>query len=887
MKLITICLLILQTMQVVAQTEYDSDRGFAHPGGLHTQEDFDRVKQQLRDGNVKVTQAYNILMMSEYAQPSVQTYPTEIIVRGGGTGENYMNAARGAAMAYQNALRWKIEDNTQCAEAAVRILMAWARTTKGIGGDSNYALAAGLYGYQFAQAAELMRDYEGWSREDFKDFKDWMLRVWYESSIGFLRGRNGTWENVGKWWQAPGHYWSNWGLCNALCVISIGILCDDVFIYNQGMSYIKYDQCGTFTDPRTEVPIKNDGLTEFMGNFVVTTYESDLETGAYGRLGQLNESGRDAGHSAMSLGLMLDVAKVAWSQGDDLFMYMDHRLAAGVEYLAAQALSVEGLPWVDYIYGTNGYYYTDSRCWTMTEPAMGAQMRPYWGTVIGIYEGVKGVVMPFAESAYANMGIDGGGAGSTSGGYDHLGFSVLMNTRDVQLCPAVDTPTELTSKMMYNGNIVFHNELGGLVNTYTINNNTGVPAGTVITLMPQLPEGEGDTGNWLWNTGETTRNLSIIADKSYVYRVTYTNMNGVKSQLSFSIAVQGDCIPTEVAPSITYDGETIADSVVNVLYGNNCQLTCTPECGWGTYEWSDGRTTQSIVVSSVVEDKDYSVEYTNQGGAVSSLTFHIHVVPAEPYIMMGSSSQPTSEVIVSAGSSLTLGLTLPSVVNASSVKWNTGDQGSTLTLNDIQTSGTYTASFSLNGEMMSSRFSVLVRQSGNISIEEGNYFVVEAATGRLLTSHGNGKPLTFEAGDMTSPIDGQTWYVKQDGGRHAIISLPDSLGVQSSGKLGTVILKQFFVEQPVESDYIAFHTGMTASTTKYWYVNKDGSIDIGSQTLTQYPFLFVPVGNQTGIGRTDRKQPYVDTRTYDLQGRLVKITNRHGLYIIGKKKFFK
>ena len=41
-------LLLLMVGQVVAQTtEYDTDRGFIHPGGLHTQEDFDRVKAQL------------------------------------------------------------------------------------------------------------------------------------------------------------------------------------------------------------------------------------------------------------------------------------------------------------------------------------------------------------------------------------------------------------------------------------------------------------------------------------------------------------------------------------------------------------------------------------------------------------------------------------------------------------------------------------------------------------------------------------------------------------------------------------------------------------------------------------------------------------------------
>jgi len=389
------------TLHSIAQT---ADRGFIHPGGLHTQADFNRVKAQITAKNSTVLKAWSKLRNAEYAQSNVQTYPVETIVRGG-DGENYINAARGATMAYQNALRWKIGGTRANAKAAVRILMDWAHTTKQVTGNSDQALAVGLYGYQFAQVAELMRDYEGWSYEDFEEFKQWMLTVWYPGAIDFLRHRSGTWENAGKWWQAPGHCWSNWGLCNALCVISIGILCDDVEIYNQGISFFKYDQVGNYTDPPTlhdvtghdgysGQAIQNDGLTDFLGNMVVTCVESELETGAYGHLGQLNESGRDAGHCAMSLGLAVDIAKIAYNQGDDLFAYMNHRLAAGIEYVAAQCLSVEGLPWTDYIYGTNGFYYTDSRSWVMTEPVLGAQMRPYWGTIVGIYEGVKGVTMP-------------------------------------------------------------------------------------------------------------------------------------------------------------------------------------------------------------------------------------------------------------------------------------------------------------------------------------------------------------------------------------------------------------------------------------------------------------------------------------------------------------
>lgn len=919
------------SLSVAQATNYDTDRGFIHPGGLHTQADFDRVKAQLEAGNTKVKAAWQKLTASEYSQSGVQTYPTEIIVRGGGSGENYMNAARGAAMAYQNALRWKIAGTKANANAAVRILMQWANTTKGIGGDSNYALAAGLYGYQFAQAAELMRDYEGWSSEEFAQFQQWMLTVWYPSSIGFLRGRNGTWENADKWWQAPGHYWSNWGLCNALCVISIGVLCDDVFIYNQGMSYFKYDQCGTYTDPRTEVPIKNDGLTEFLGNFVVTTYESELETGAYGLLGQLNESGRDAGHSSMSLGVALDVAKVGWNQGDDLFAYMNHRLAAGTEYLAAQSLSVTGLPWVNYIYGTNGYYYTDSRAWTMTEPAMGAQMRPYWGTVIGIYEGVKGVAMPFAEQAYTNMGIDGGGAGSTSGGYDHLGFSVLMNTHDEQLCPADKVPTELLPQMTYSGTLttnlipslaqektrklvdgkaLYHNELGGLVNTYTLNNKTSVPVGQTITLQPQLSEGEEDTGLWRWDSGETTRELTVNTDCSRIYRVHYTNTRGVESQLAFSIAVDGDCIPDLLTPLLSVaDGETVSAQEARVLYGKTATMSVQPSAGWGTYKWTGNKTTQSITTSALRKSQDFTVEYKNQGGAVSELTFHFDVLAAEPYALIGDAEAllnedsllivgtaallvPQSSLVCDAGSSVTLGLTLPSAVRPANVTWSTGDTGATVTLPAVQQSQTVTATFVLGGVSVEMAFSIFVQPEETTFIEPGRYLLRHVATNAYLTAQGRNQAATFEARDDENAA--QIWYIdRNETPKYNLISLAttDSLKLTSAGRTTASATFPFYIEQAIGSERMAIHTG-SARAPKYWNVDADGSILTAAATeLTAFPFQLIPL---------DEIQVWIDSLTldpspvgegnlvgtvYDLSGR--NIANNKlpkGIYIIDGKK---
>ncbi len=835
--------ILFDTSNVVSS--YDVNRGFKHPGGLHTQADFDRIKQQLTDGNETVTAAYKILKTAEFAQSGCSTWPVETIVRGGSSGQNYINAARGATIAYQNALRWKIEGTEANAKHAVDVLMAWARTTKNVSGDSNYALAAGLYGYQFAQAAELVRDYEGWSQEDFQTFRRWMLDVWYPKCIGFLRGRNGTWANTGKWWQAPGHYWSNWGLCNALAVLSIGVLCDDVFIYNQGLSFIKYDQVGTFTDPRTSDPILNDGLTEFWGNLIVTTSESDLETGAYGKLGQMNESGRDTGHAAMAAGLAVDIAHQVWNQGDDLFAYMDHRLAAGIEYIAAQTQSVQGLPWTNYKYGTNGIYYTDSRCWTMTGPALGAQMRNYWGTVIGHYEGIKGVKMPFSKKAYEQMGIDAGGLGATSGGYDHLGYSVLMNTYD-GLAPASRVPTEMSGKITYNGKTIDHNELGGLVNTFSSTVNPGFAAGTVITLQPQIPDSVIDTGLWQWETGETTRNITVTADKSRVYRVTYTNDRGVKSEQVFSIAVQGDNVPSTINQSINGVSATSA----NVNYGSTVTLYADGTGGWGSLLWDNGQTSSTITIPSITTSRDISVIFTNQAGTQSMATFHLNVQNVIPNIVVESTTYSnTSSKVVQSGDSVVLSPSPVGTQACGDFVWTVnGEKVSTeqsLTLPSIEESVFPQLQYLIGGEVLATvDFSIFVHPKSDELIEPGDYYIRHRNSGTYLTNENADSTVAAPVfktfiGTKTSPSATQIWHINRTtAARYDFMSVSDSLYLTAAGSMIKRTFRPHRITKAAGTDYVNFYN----NDGTYWIVNTSGAITFGgSDALTEYPFELVPV----------------------------------------------
>ena len=846
-KIYALLATLLLTIGVTAQS-YNTNRGFVHPGGLHTQEDFDRIKDLLAKGDPTITAAVKVLTQAAYAQSTAGTSPVQTIVRGGGKGENYINAARGATIAYQNALVWKITGNKANASHAINVLMQWANTTKGIGGDSNYALAAGLYGYQFAQAAELLRDYEGWAPERFEQFRQWMLQVWYPSAMGFLRGRNGTWENVGKWWQAPGHYWSNWGLCNALCVMSIGVLCDDVFIYNQGLSYMKYDQVGTFTDPRTANPILNDGLTEFMGNLVVTVTNTpaNLKASSYGTIGQMQESGRDIGHATMAAGLAIDIAHMAWNQGDDLFSFMDNRLAAGIEFVAAQTQNIEGLPWTNYKYGSGGIYYTDSRAWTMTGPALGNQIRPYWGTVIGHYQGVLGKDMPYSEMAYANLiknGPDGGGQGSTSGGYDHLGYSVLMNYRDHK-ATAEEVPTLLAPKMVVGNDTLSHNELGGLVNTFKTNNNTGVAKGTVIKLLPQLRDGSEDSGQWQWNTGETTRNLTVTANESYVYRVCYTNKHGVKSYLCFSIAVQGDCEPTPVEVSATYNGVTATDSIT-IFYDDAITLKATSKDGFGSFAWSTGATNSNITVKNLRRDTLFTVAFKNQGGAISYDTIRVHLKYFRPQMAVnGKVKVDTVQCLCQPGDKVAFAPYVPSTFKDIRFQWSSGSTERSVTYNDIQTTIVDTLVYTLFGKSDTVCYVAYLSDTLDSAIPEGYYLIRDRFHDTYLTNNTvEGLPYanaTFTAKKEGDALQQQAWKVTNenvDGPCYDLQNLADQRYLALTMRMTASTRTPYYFRKATGTQW--YH--LRNKRPCYFTINDDGTVDHTTYYVpTNFPVELIP-----------------------------------------------
>ncbi|HWD81884.1 MAG TPA: hypothetical protein VG497_23470, partial [Kribbella sp.] len=159
---------------------------FTHPGALHNWGDLNRAKVRVAAGDDPWLSGWNRLVANGHAQSTWQPNPQATIIRGG-TGENYGILYNDIHAAYQNALRWNVQGTSAHGDCARNILNAWSATLTTVTGNADRFLAAGIYGYQFANVAELMRGYPGF---DLARFKTMMLNVFYPLNNSFLTNHN-------------------------------------------------------------------------------------------------------------------------------------------------------------------------------------------------------------------------------------------------------------------------------------------------------------------------------------------------------------------------------------------------------------------------------------------------------------------------------------------------------------------------------------------------------------------------------------------------------------------------------------------------------------------------------------------------------------------------
>lgn len=404
---------------------------FAHPCALVTSEDIARVKQSIKTASASdpVYAAYRQFISNRYCVSSYTASPVETIVRGDATGtgvsgENYMNAARDAAAAFQLALRWRITDETACADAAVRILNSWADVCRKItANDNNQYLCAGFQGYTFANAAELLRDYPGWTSSDQTDFKTWLRTVWLAKNEWFIDTHGGS-GNCNL------HYWSNWELANLASMLAIGIYLEDYMVIDKVRhNFLAGEGSGCIDNMIPYAPIPDpDG---------------------YGMIAQHMESGRDQGHGTLVVSMCAELCQMAWNVELDFWGEDASKVLAMAQYTA----KYNAAPGGQYLCSTmpfTPYSYCPAGCGCVNQ-GHGAEhsvvsevgrgtVRPCWDLIYSHYKHVKKV--PYAETHYVKIFADqlrytdgrltgDGGSGdsrygSTSGAFDQIGWGTML-----------------------------------------------------------------------------------------------------------------------------------------------------------------------------------------------------------------------------------------------------------------------------------------------------------------------------------------------------------------------------------------------------------------------------------------------------------------------------
>ncbi|MFE0253903.1 alginate lyase family protein [Streptomyces sp. NPDC059010] len=364
---------------------------FTHPGMLHNAGDINRAKVRVAAGTDPWRSGWNRLTANSRSQSTWTNRATATIIRGG-TGQNYGLLYNDIAAAYQNALRWRVGGTEANAQCAATILNAWSRTLKTVTGNADRFLAAGIYGWQFANACELMRGYSGF---DLAAAQEMMVRVFYPLNNQFLTGHNDA---------CITNYWANWDLCNMASVMAIGILTDNAAKYDQALNYFK-NGAGNGSI-RHAVPFLYPGVEGY-------------------DLGQWQESGRDQGHTMMGMGQMGAICEMAWNQGDDLYSYDGRRFMKAAQYVAKYNLN-NNVPYTTYTWGTGQNCAQQSQ--TVISAASRGQVRPVWAMLHYHYGRRLLLDDKYISQMCFSVAPEGGGGdyGSDSGGFDQLGFGTLM-----------------------------------------------------------------------------------------------------------------------------------------------------------------------------------------------------------------------------------------------------------------------------------------------------------------------------------------------------------------------------------------------------------------------------------------------------------------------------
>lgn len=260
---------------------------FVHPGVNQTPADLDYMREQVRAGEQPWRDAFERLKAE--TDPDFEANPFAHVMRGpyGRPNIGGNDLSKGANMAYNFALMWYITGDKSYAQKAIGILNSWSPVLWDF--DYNDAkLLAAWTGHLFCNAAEILRYTDsGWQQKDIETFTEMLMTVYYPLLRFYFPQANGNWDGA---------------IIHS--ILAMAIFTDNREMFNNAVHHFLYG------------PVN--------GSIFKYIYPS----------GQCQETMRDQAHVQLGLGEFAGAARVAYSQGEDLFSIGNNRLALGYEYTA-------------------------------------------------------------------------------------------------------------------------------------------------------------------------------------------------------------------------------------------------------------------------------------------------------------------------------------------------------------------------------------------------------------------------------------------------------------------------------------------------------------------------------------------------------------------------
>jgi len=322
-------------------------RAFTHPGIPLTTTDLQTIKDNL--GNEPWKSGYAMLAADSHSQ---LTYTMQGPFANVSRNPNVnLTQWRNDMIAIWNLARmWYFTGNTQYAQKAHDILLAWANTQTSFTGIEN-ALDLGDYAYRWAGGAEILRStWPGWTQADTDKVKALFGNV-------YQMVNSTTSTTLGP---------TNKGSLALSASIAAAVFCDDQALFDHSVQLLR--TCAS------------------------TGFANTLSNGEHG------ETGRDQGHSYAHLLQMSFMAEILWKQGIDIYAERDNRLLAMGEYYGRYNLNV-ATPYI--AMGTTDEYYTTN--WST--PGYAAEPMAF-SILKSAYVLRKGMSSPYLVQKLGTQGVN-------------------------------------------------------------------------------------------------------------------------------------------------------------------------------------------------------------------------------------------------------------------------------------------------------------------------------------------------------------------------------------------------------------------------------------------------------------------------------------------------